>query len=145
MKPIPQGHQAVFETTVTDQMTVDFEHPDPKLGKLHAVYATYWMAKHMELAGRMIILPFLEPHEDGIGSKVDVNHLASALPSMKIKIVATHTHTEGNRIFATMQVWNELGDLIGEGSTEQVFLPKAKLERMFAKLEDRWLEHQSKG
>jgi fluoroacetyl-CoA thioesterase len=81
MKPIPLGYQASFETVVTDEMTVDFEHPDdPQLGKLHPVYATYWMAKHMELAGRKIILPFLEEGEEGIGTKVSVDHLASALP-----------------------------------------------------------------
>lgn len=139
MKPIPIGYQATLEVTVTDEMTVDFEHPgDPRLGKLHPVYATYWMAKHMEMAGRMIILPFLEEGEEGIGSKVSVNHLASALPGMKVRLVAEHQRTQGNRVWAALQVWNELGDLIGEGQTEQVILPKVKLERIFGKLEERW-------
>ena len=146
MKPIPIGYQVTFETVVSDEMTVDFEHPDnPQLGKLHPVYATYWMAKHMELAGRMIILPFLEAGEEGIGSAVNVNHLASALPGMKIKVVAEHTRTEGNRIFASLKVWNSLGDLIGEGTTEQVFMPKAKIERIFEKLEERWRNRADKS
>jgi predicted thioesterase len=144
MKPIPIAYQATFETIVTDEMTVDFEHPDdPQLSKLHPVYATYWMAKHMELAGRKIILPFLEEGEEGIGSKVSVDHLASALPGMKVRILAEHTHTEGNRIYARCAAWNELGDLIGEGQTEQVILPKAKLLRIFQKLQERWLQYQS--
>ncbi|MER3479016.1 MAG: thioesterase [Meiothermus sp.] len=139
MKPIPIGYQATLEVTVTDEMTVDFEHQgDPRLGKLHPVYATYWMAKHMEMAGRMIILPFLEEGEEGIGSKVSVNHLASALPGMSVRIVAEHVRTEGNRIYTLCKAWNELGDLIGEGQTEQVILPKGKLERIFGKLEERW-------
>lgn len=139
MKPIPIGYQATLEITVTDEMTVDFEHQgDPRLGKLHPVYATYWMAKHMEMAGRMIILPFLEEGEEGIGSKVSVNHLASALPGMSVRIVAEHVRTEGNRIYTLCKAWNELGDLIGEGQTEQVILPKGKLERIFGKLEERW-------
>ncbi|GEM86851.1 thioesterase family protein [Meiothermus granaticius] len=145
MKPIPIGFQAALEITVTDAMTVDFENPDPRLGKLHPVYATYWMAKHMEQAGRMIILEFLEPHEEGIGSKVSVNHLASALPGMRVRIVAEHTHTEGNRIYARMSAWNELGDRIGEGQTEQVILPRSKLEALFGKLEARWAEHQQRS
>lgn len=144
MKPIPVGFQATLEITVTDAMTVDFEDSDPRLGKLHDVYATYWMAKHMEQAGRMIILDFLEDGEEGIGSKVSVNHLASALPGMKVKIVAEHTRTEGNRIYATMKVWNELGDFIGEGETEQVILPREKLQGIFGRLEARWNEHQGK-
>ncbi|MCX8087924.1 MAG: thioesterase family protein [Meiothermus ruber] len=143
MKPIPPGYQASFETVVTDEMTVDFEHPDdPQLGKLHPVYATYWMAKHMELAGRKIILPFLEEGEEGIGSKVSVDHLASALPGMKVRIVAEHLRTEGNRVHAQCTAWNELGDQIGVGYTEQVILPRAKLLRIFEKLQERWQEQR---
>ena len=51
MRPIPEGYEAVFETVVTPEMTVRFE----ELGPVHPVYATYWMVKHMELAGRKII------------------------------------------------------------------------------------------
>ncbi|MBI5812614.1 MAG: thioesterase family protein [Deinococcota bacterium] len=143
MQAIPIGYRAEFETVVTAEMTVDFEHPhDPRLGKLHPVYATYWMAKHMELAGRKIILPFLEEGEEGIGSKVSVHHLASALPGMRVKIVAEHVRTEGNRIYTACKAWNELGDLIGEGETEQVILPKEKLERIFHKLQERWASFQ---
>ncbi|MCS7059164.1 MAG: thioesterase family protein [Meiothermus sp.] len=143
MKPIPIGYQAIFETVVTDEMTVDFEQGDPQLGKLHPVYATYWMAKHMELAGRKIILPFLEENEEGIGSKVSVDHQASALPGMRVRIVAEHLRTEGNRVHARCTAWNELGDRIGEGYTEQVILPKEKLRRIFERLEVRWREHRA--
>lgn len=80
MRPIPEGYEAVFETVVTPEMTVHFE----ELGPVHPVYATYWMVKHMELAGRKIILPFLEEGEEGIGSYVEVRHLASALPGMHL-------------------------------------------------------------
>ncbi|AEB12015.1 thioesterase family protein [Marinithermus hydrothermalis] len=134
MKPIPIGYQAVFETVVTPEMTVDFE----ELGKVHPVYATYWMTKHMELAGRKIILPFLEEGEDGIGHEVEVRHLASALPGMRVKIVAEHLRTEGNRVYAACRAYNELGDLIGEGRTTQVILPKAKIQAAFDKLRARW-------
>jgi predicted thioesterase len=144
MKPIPLGYQASFETVVTDEMTVDFEHPDdPQLGKLHPVYATYWMAKHMELAGRKIILPFLEEGEEGIGTKVSVDHLASALPGMKVHIVAEHVRTEGNRVHVRCNAWNELGDLIGQGHTEQVILPRARLLQIFDKLAERWRQHRT--
>jgi predicted thioesterase len=144
MKPIPLGYQASFETVVTDEMTVDFEHPDdPQLGKLHPVYATDWMAKHMELAGRKIILPFLEEGEEGIGTKVSVDHLASALPGMKVHIVAEHVRTEGNRVHVRCNAWNELGDLIGQGHTEQVILPRARLLQIFDKLAERWRQHRT--
>jgi len=34
--------------------------------------------------------------------------------------------------------YNELGDLIGRGRTEQVILPKAKVAEIFARLRERW-------
>jgi predicted thioesterase len=102
------------------------------------------MAKHMELAGRKIILPFLEAGEEGIGSKVNVDHQASALPGMRVRIVAEHLRTEGNRVHAKCTAWNELGDQIGEGYTEQVILPRAKLLRMFERLQERWQASRSR-
>ncbi len=138
MRPIPPGYEAVFETVVTEEMTVHFE----ELGPVHPVYATYWMAKHMELAGRKVILPFLE---EGIGSYVEVRHLASALPGMRVRIVARHERTEGNRVHAAMEAYNELGDLIGKGRTEQVILPKAEVEALFQRLLDRWRGAPGKG
>ncbi len=134
MKPIPLGYEAVFETVVTPEMTVNFE----ELGPVHPVYATYWMVKHMELAGRKIILPFLEEGEDGIGSYVEARHLASALVGMRVRVVAVHEKTERNRVYARCLAYNELGDLIGEGRTEQVILAKERLETLFQRLLTRW-------
>ncbi len=134
MRPIPEGYEAVFETVVTPEMTVHFE----ELGPVHPVYATYWMVKHMELAGRKIILPFLEEGEDGIGSYVEARHLASALVGMRVRVVAVHEKTERNRVYARCLAYNELGDLIGEGRTEQVILAKERLETLFQRLLTRW-------
>lgn len=141
MKPIPPGYQAVFETVVTPAMTVEFE----ELGRVHPVYATYWMTKHMELASRKIILPFLEPGEEGIGFEVAVRHLASALPGMRVRVTARHRRTEGNRVYAECVAENELGDRIGEGRTTQVILPRAKIEAKFEALRARWEAVRARG
>ncbi|MBE3560175.1 MAG: thioesterase family protein [Ktedonobacteraceae bacterium] len=134
MRPIPVGQQAVVELTVTPQMTVHFE----EMGAVHPVYATYWMVKHMELAGRKVLLPFLDSGEEGIGYEVRARHLASALPGMRVRIVAEHVRTERNRVYVRCQAFSELGDLIGEGETTQVILPIAKLEANFQSLRARW-------
>ncbi|MEZ4608391.1 MAG: thioesterase family protein [Deinococcales bacterium] len=119
-------------------MTVDFEQPSPKLGKLHPVYATYWMTKHVELVSRKIILPFLEKDEEGIGFEVNLKHLASALPGMEVIHTARFSHMEKNRIYAQVEVHNQLGDKIGQGMTTQVILSKEKLQKSFADLYTRW-------
>jgi fluoroacetyl-CoA thioesterase len=144
VKLIPEGVRATFELTVTDAMTVDFEQAEPELGKLHPVYATYWLTKHMELVSRKIILPFLEPGEAGIGFEVAVKHTASALPGMTVRLEATFTKQEKNRIYARVRAWNELGDLVGEGTTTQVIVPQVRLEAGFAALRERWRAHRQR-
>ena len=141
MKTIPRGYSTSFEVNVTETMTVDFEQSDPDMGRLHRVYATYWMAKHMELVSRLIILPFLEEHEEGIGFEVAVKHIASALPGMRVTLRAEHLRSERNRIYSRCEAHNELGDKIGEGSTTQVVLPRERLNASFAKLKQRWEAH----
>ena len=136
MRPIPDGFEAVLTVQVTKEMTVDFG----ELGRVHPVYATYWMAKHMEEAGRKIILDFLEEGEEGIGTAVSVEHLGPALPGMRLEVIARHERTEGNRVFAACSARTELGDLIGTGHTEQAILPRAVVEKSFASLEKRWAE-----
>ncbi|GAC1615749.1 MAG: thioesterase family protein [Ktedonobacteraceae bacterium] len=139
MRPIPEGYQAIVEIIVTPEMTVNFEG----LGRVHPVYATYWMVKHMELAGRKMILPFLEEGEEGIGYEVRARHLASALPGMRVRIVAQHVRSEKNRVYVHLQAYNEPDDSIGEGETTQVILPQAKLEHNFDELRKRWHDRLS--
>ena len=118
MKRIPEGTTATYTLTVTEAMTVDFEQNTPELGQLHPVYATYWLTKHMELVSRKIILPFLEPHEEGIGFEVAVKHLASALPGMEVSLTARYLRTEKNRIYTRCEAFNELSDKVGEGDDD---------------------------
>jgi fluoroacetyl-CoA thioesterase len=127
VRSIPQGYEARLEILVTDEMTVDFA----ELGRVHDVYSTYWMARHMEEAGRKIIVPFLDPDDDGVGSAVSVRHRAPVLPGMRLTVVARHRNTEGNRIVVDCTVHNELGELVGDGTTEQVVLPASEIQKRF--------------
>ncbi len=138
MKPIPEGTTATHALTVSEAMTVDFEQAEPELGKLHPVYATYWLTKHMELVSRKIILPFLEPFEEGVGFEVSIKHLASALPGMEVRLEARYLRTEKNRVYASCEAFNELGDRVGEGTTTQVVLERKRLEAGFERLQERW-------
>jgi fluoroacetyl-CoA thioesterase len=134
MKAIPEGFAAEFTTRVTPEMTVNFE----ELGRVHPVYATYWLARHMELAGRKVLLGFLEEGEEGIGQAVSVDHLALALPGMQITVQASHAYTQGNRVVCQCLAHNQLGDLIGRGQTVQVVLPQKRLDQLFDQLRKRW-------
>lgn len=116
-------------------MTVDFDQPQPGLGKLHPVYATYWLAKHFELVSRKLTLPYLEEHEEGIGFELSVRHLAPALPGTEVELEAQLLRVEGDRVYCRCTAI-VMGELIGEGSTTQVIRPRSELERRFDVL--RW-------
>ena len=126
MRPIPEGYEARLTVVVTEAMTVDFE----ELGRVHPVYATYWLCKHMEEAGRKIILPFLEDREEGIGSAVSARHLAPAVAGQRLDVVAEHVGTERNRVRVRCRATDEAGELIGEGETEQTILPRERIEEL---------------
>lgn len=138
MRPIPPGFTQTLTVPVTDEMTVQFA----ELGAVHPVYATYWLARHFEEAGRKIILPFLEDGEGGIGTQVDVTHTASALPGMTVTVTATFNRMEGRRIVCDLRAVSELGDEIGHGTTTQMALPQARIDANFEALRERWQTHR---
>jgi fluoroacetyl-CoA thioesterase len=131
VRPIPPGYEGRVDVLVTDEMTVDFA----ELGRVHPVYATYWLAKHMEEAGRKIILPFLENGDAGIGTAVTVRHLAPALPGMRVTVVASHARTDGNRVHARCAATREDGTLVAEGETEQAIVSAESLEQRLTELQ----------
>jgi len=44
----------------------------------HPLYATWAMVYHMETVSRMLLAPYLEPHEEAVGGGVLVKHLRPA-------------------------------------------------------------------
>lgn len=140
MRAVPDGYAVAHEIVVTPAMTVHFD----ELGSLHPVYSTYQMARHFEEAGRKILLPHLEAGEEGIGSRVEVEHTTSALVGMRVTIHARFERMEGRRLVASMTATSELGDRIGHGTTVQVILPRERIEGGFARLEARWRERRER-
>ncbi|MFC4456286.1 thioesterase family protein [Deinococcus sonorensis] len=138
MRPLPEGHIARLEVQVTDEMTVQFD----RLGPLHPVYATYQIARHFEEAGRLLLLPYLEPGEDAVGSALSVEHLASALPGMRVNITATLDSQDGRRLVASLKAVSELGDLIATGHTTQHVMSAQRLQERFAALQGRWAQQR---
>ena len=119
MRPIAVGETAVLDVVVTEAMTVHFD----ELGPVHPVYATYSMAKHFEEAGRTLLLPHLEPGEEGIGTAVSVEHLAPAWVGDRIRITARCAELRGGRLTCELTAVDADGRLLGRGTTGQAVLP----------------------
>ena len=125
MRPIPVGATAILEVVVTDDMTVDFT----ELGRVHPVYATYTMAKHFEEVGRKLLLRHLDDGEDGLGRSVAVEHLAPSWVGDRLTVEARCAEVRGNRILCDCSATDGDGREVGTGTTVQVVLPRAVLDR----------------
>lgn len=112
------GAEASVTITVTEEMLARFEH----LGLVHPVYSTWSMIKHMELASRTVILPYLEDDEEAVGHNVSVTHRAPTPLGAVVTVRARLVAVEGSQVICAVSAQNERG-LIGEGTTIQVVLP----------------------
>src|SRR3954447_8396322 len=130
MKPgLAPGQEATAEVIVDATMFAAFE------GRVvHPVYGTAAMIAQMELAGRRIILPYLEAHEEGVGYEISVRHLAPTIAGMRVVARATLTEVRGNRVICRVEAHNDRG-LIGEGTFTQVIVNRIDLEVRIAAIE----------
>ena len=107
------------------------KHMRPHLQGLvrHPLYATWAMVYHMETASRMLLAPYLEPHEEAVGGGVLVKHLRPARIGAPLHVVAKLVRVRGSRVYTRAEVHSR-GRKIGEGSVLQVVMSRSR----FAKL-----------
>jgi fluoroacetyl-CoA thioesterase len=119
-KPIV-GDEARIEVTVTDDMLVDV------LGRrIHPVYATAWMVKHAEEAGRLLVEPHLGPGEDATGYAISLVHERPALVGDRLEVVARATRVDDRECEAEVEVRGENGR-IGAGTLVQRYVRAGRL------------------
>ncbi len=115
--------------TVTEDMLARFE----ELGLVHPVYATWFMVKHMELASRKVILPFLEAHEDAVGYSVSITHIAPTPIGATVTARARLVGIDGNQIMCVVSAHNGV-TTIGQGTTIQMLVPADTLRARLAEI-----------
>jgi predicted thioesterase len=120
------GIEAQVTITVTGEMVAHFE----ELGLVHPVYATWFMVKHMELASRKVILPYLEAHEEAVGHSVPVTHRAPTPVGATVTARARLTAVDGNQIVCEVSVHHG-HRVVGDGMTIQVVVPAETLRARF--------------
>jgi predicted thioesterase len=120
MKPdFTPGLTAEVRFTVTESMLAGFEGE-----VIHPVLGTVWLVYHLELAGRRIILPYLEAHEEGIGHAISLVHRAPAPLGSTVTVIATLTSYSGNRVVTALEARLPDGTVVADGVFTQVILPK---------------------
>lgn len=113
------GITASVTFTVDDTMLASFEGQ-----VVHPVLGTATLVHYLELAGRRVILPYLEEHEEGVGHAISVVHRAPAHPGTAVTATATLTAYTVNRVVTHVEARTSTGALIADGEFTQVILPK---------------------
>jgi len=83
------GIAARREFPVDAGRTIDFMGEDAR------VYATPMLVRDIEVTCRDLLLEHLDPGEDSVGTRVEIDHLAATLLGMKVTIAATLAELKG--------------------------------------------------
>lgn len=83
------GIAARREFPIDAARTIDF------MGEEARVYATPMLVRDIEVTCRDLLLEHLEPGEDSVGTRVEIDHLAATLLGMKVTINATLAELKG--------------------------------------------------
>ncbi|MBO9730833.1 MAG: hypothetical protein J7623_19490 [Chitinophaga sp.] len=102
-------------------------------GNVHPVYATFALARDAEWCCRLFVLEMKEAHEEGIGTRLTVEHLRPAPVGSEVVFTATITQLQHHEITCSYEAVSG-GKIIATGIQVQKILTKEKLERLFAGL-----------
>ena len=90
MKPtLAPGITTTREFAIDRERTIDF------MGEEARVYATPMLVRDIEVTCRELLLAHLDPGEDSVGTRVEIDHLAATLLGMKVAITATLAELKG--------------------------------------------------
>ena len=78
--------------SVDRERTIDF------MGEAARVYATPALVRDIEVTCREGLLEQLDPGEDSVGARIEVDHLAPTPLGMAVEITATVTEIDGRRV-----------------------------------------------
>lgn len=109
----PRGATATLEVTVTHDMAATVAGE-----RIHAVYGTTALIGHMEQVARSMLVPHLEPGEEGVGTGVDLAHRAPVPIGEQVVLTATVATVTPTKLVCEVIVRHG-SDIVARGSVEQ--------------------------
>lgn len=107
--------------------TIDF------MGEAARVYATPALVRDLEVTCREGLLEHLDPGEDSVGTRVELDHLAPTLQEMEVEITATIAEIKGRLVTFEISARDPIEE-IARGRHVRFVVDTAKtIERLRAK------------
>lgn len=98
------------------------------------VYATVMMVGLMEKTCLESVLPYLEPCQDTVGTRVDVSHCKATPIGMKVWCESELVEIDRRRLVFRVAAYDEKG-LIGEGTHERFIIDKERfIQKTYSQL-----------
>ena len=82
----------------TVSFTVDRERTIDFMGENARVYATPMLVRDVEITCRNLLLRHLDPGEDSVGTRVEIDHLAATLAGMQVELTVTIVEVQGRSV-----------------------------------------------
>ena len=79
-------------------LAVDRERTIGFMGVKARVYATPMLVRDIEVACRDMLLKHLDPGEDSVGTRVELDHLAATLLGMKVELKVSIAEVKGRAV-----------------------------------------------
>jgi predicted thioesterase len=84
--------------TTTAHVTIDEARTIHFMGEEGRVYATPELVRDIENTCRDLLLEHLDPGEDSVGVRIELDHVAATLLGMWVEITATVVAVDGRRV-----------------------------------------------
>ena len=124
-----EGDKKVYEKIVTSEDTAAFHGEE-----VHPVYSTFALGHDAEWAGRLFVLELKEEDEEGIGTRLVIEHLSPAFVGERIIIEATLLSLKKREVRCSFLVRS--GErIIAKGETSQKILKREKINEIFTSLQ----------
>jgi fluoroacetyl-CoA thioesterase len=124
----------VFEKTMTVSEAVAARH---LAGKGISVLSTPELVRLVEECALEGVLPFLQPNQNTVGTRVDVRHMAATPVGMQATARCTLVEIDRRRLAFTVEVHDDL-EKVGEGTHERFIVDGEKHQQRIAEKLARW-------
>jgi fluoroacetyl-CoA thioesterase len=84
--------------TTARTLIIDRDRTIGFMGEGARVYATPMLVRDIELTCRDLLLAHLDPGEDSVGTRVEIDHLAATLLGMSVTLSATIAEVKGRAV-----------------------------------------------
>jgi predicted thioesterase len=88
----PAALGAVRDFVVDRERTIDFMGEDAR------VYATPMLVRDIEVTCRDLLAAHVDPGEDSVGTRIEIDHLAPTLLGMTVRIAAKAVEIKGRAV-----------------------------------------------